>query len=299
MKSKKLEKIVLFLNGSRGLAVLDVLVRSGYDIAAIVTPPNNKTLSARIKRNYDSCLHLEISDVNGLNAIRYFSYLEPSIFIIAGFSSIFGSNLLAVPKFGTLNLHAGKLPEYRGGSPLNWQMINGELSAGISVIQADAGIDTGQVLAEAFIPIQAETTIADLHQEANTLFPKLVTDALSKIRNKESGRIQSDLNARYWHQRNDADGQLFFQTMTVNQVDVMVRALTRPYPGAWCSYKEKVCRVFAVEVPQFVLMGVPGRICYIQGMGPYVVCADRAVLLCEYQFENGGTPKLCHGDHLL
>lgn len=299
MKQNKLENIVLFLNGTRGLAVLDVLVQLGYDISAIVTPPNIKNLSVAIKRKYNKLNHLEISDVNDFHAIGHLSSLEPSVFIIAGFSSIFRSDLLAVPKFGTLNLHAGRLPEYRGGSPLNWQMINGELSAGISVIQTNSEIDTGRVLAEALIPIEATTTIADLHQEANILFPKLVINALSQIRNRASGRVQSDINARYWHQRNDADGKLSFQAMTVKQIDLMVRALTRPYPGAWCLYKDKVLRVFAVEVPKFVLMGVPGRICHVQGVGPYVVCADRAVLLCEYQLENGGCPKLHHGDRLL
>lgn len=298
MQKKDLKNIVLFLNGDRGVAVFNALCDAGYNFSAIVTPPNVTLNPSNFVPEYKYCTHLELSNVNNPKSIDILSSFEPSVFIVAGFSSIFGAELLSVPSYGTLNLHAGRLPEYRGGSPLNWQLINGELYAGISVIKADLGIDTGHVLAEALIPITERSTIAELHNKANSLFPKLVMDALCCIRNKDAGRVQTEEYARYWHQRSDADGRLSFQNMTAIQIDRMVRALAKPYQGAWCTYNDKVLRVFSVEVPKFVLMGVPGRVCFIQGVGPYVVCSDSAVLLSEYHIENGGVTKLRHGDHL-
>jgi len=294
-----LKNIVIFLNGDRGKAVLKVLIQAGYDVIAVVTPLNvdPRALQPTIKDS--ACAHLTISNVNDPDSIDQLASLQPSIFIIAGFSSIFSPALLAVPRFGTLNLHAGKLPEYRGGSPLNWQLINGEPRAGISVIQADVGIDTGRVLAEKFIPIDSETTISDLHQKANALFPKVVLDALACIERGESGRPQLEHLARYWHQRSDADGKISFREMTASQADLMVRALTRPYLGAWCFYQNKVLRIFAVKIPSFVLRGVPGRVCFIQGTGPYVVCGDRAILLTDYEIENKKVENIRHGEYLL
>jgi methionyl-tRNA formyltransferase len=178
-------------------------------------------------------------------------------------------------------------------------LINGESRAGISVIQADVGIDTGRILAEGYVPIGFETTIFDLHQKANTLFPTLVLDALALIERGESGRPQVEDLAKYWHQRSDADGKISFREMAATQVDLMVRALTRPYSGAWCFYENKVLRIFAAESPSFVLKGVPGRLCYIQGAGPYVVCSDKGILLTDYEIEDSKAEKIRHGNYLF
>jgi len=294
-----LERIVCFINGDRGVAVLSSLILAGYKVVAVVT-----TSQKRVELNpqaTNNCVfeQLEVSNVNDPDVISELSLLSPSIFIVAGFSHIFGSALLGVPRFGTLNLHAGRLPQYRGGSPLNWQLINGESQAGISVIQADDGIDTGRILAEDWIPIDPETTILELHKKANILFPKLVLEALACIERGESGCPQLEDLASYWHQRSDADGKISFREMTASQVDLMVRALTRPYPGAWCFYHNKLLRIFSVKIPNFVLRGVPGRLCFIQGRGPYVICSDRAVLLTEYKIESATSESLSHGDYLL
>lgn len=116
-----------------------------------------------------------------------------------------------------------------GGSPLNWQLINGEDSAGLSVLRVDIGIDTGPIMAETTFPIGIRDTIADLHRKANERFPALVEIALAKLVSKDSGgQVQCEIGAQYWHQRSDADGHLDFARMTAAQVDRAVRATTHP-----------------------------------------------------------------------
>lgn len=293
-----MRNIVFFLNGERGLSVVEAVVEAGHDVVAVVTPPGlDSGFVARLTKSAPSAL-LELSNVNEPHSVSRLSFLNPSLFIVAGFSTVFRPPLLKVPLFGTLNLHAGKLPEYRGGSPLNWQLINGEQEAGISVIQADDGIDTGPVLGSAVIPIESDTTISDLHLQANALFPKLVLGAIRAVEAGETGARQMEESAAYWHQRSDLDGRIFFRDMTAKQVDLFVRALTKPYGGAWCDYQNKVLRIFLVEIPSVVLKGAPGRICFIQGRGPYVICADRGVLLTDYAIENDETSELRHGSYL-
>lgn len=293
-----MKNLVLFLNGERGLKVLEALVLAGHHLVAVVTPPNLDLSLTKVLTEGRFWSHLEVSDVNDPLSVGRLRSLNPLLFIVAGYSTIFRAPLLEVPELGTLNLHAGKLPEYRGGSPLNWQLINGEDQAGISVLHADAGIDTGPVLASGFIPIDSTTTIADLHSQANAMFPRLVLDAIASIEAGTTGAEQLNSCASYWHQRNDADGKLDIRSMTARQVNLFVRALSQPYPGAWCIYEEEVLRIFSVEVPEFDLRGVPGRICFIQGHGPYVVCADRAVLLTDYKLEDQKNVRLRHGTYL-
>ena len=293
-----MERIVFFFNGERGLAVLKAVLDAGHDVVAVVTPPAmDAGFIDRLTEEWPGG-RIELSNVNEPHSISRLTSLDPSLFIVAGFSTIFHAPLLDVPLFGTLNLHAGKLPEYRGGSPLNWQLINGEKEAGISVIQADSGIDTGPVMASAFIPIESGTTITDLHRQANDLFPKLVLDAIKAVEAGETGSRQVDVSAAYWHQRSDLDGRIIFRHMTAKQVDLATRATTKPYDGAWSVYQKKVLRIFSVEIPRFRLKGVPGRVCFIQGQGPYVICADQGVLLTTYSIENSETLKLRHGTYL-
>jgi len=288
-----MKDIFVLLNGSRGLGVVEALVAEGHHVAAMIVPekmtscdPIGLRLGVAIWR---------VADVNAPAFIADLAGRSPALIVIAGFSTIVKAPFLAIPRLGAINLHAGRLPQYRGGSPLNWQMINGEATAGLSVLFVGEGIDDGPVLREATIPIAATDTIADLHEKANRLFPKMVLRAIADI---EAGaprpKPQDEAAAAYWHQRSDADGAIDWRAWPAARVERFVRALTRPYPGAQCRRGGDIVRVFAVASPPLPLRGTPGRVCFIQGQGPYVVCADQAVLLTDYSVAS----PLRHGDIL-
>ena len=291
--------IHVFLNGDRGLPVVDALHDGGHRIDSIVVP-EDKTVAGLRELCDDRKIRRDgVRDVNDAAFLDRVRATDPNLFVVAGFSTIFKPELIDLPRLGTINLHGGPLPRYRGGSPLNWQLINGESTAGISVIRMDAGIDSGPVLAEASFPIRPCDTIADLHREANLRFPRLVLDAVASLeRDAGAGRAQDAGAACYWHQRSDADGKLDVTRLSAAEVDRMVRALTRPYPGAFFHAGGRKVRVFAVTVPDLMLRGVPGRICWIERRGPYLVCADRAVLITDYLIEGEPAQRLRHGQHV-
>ena len=295
-----MQDIVVFLNGSRGIEVIKELIKSGHGISACVVP--QKKIYDQVQREIEniSLNCLRVDNVNSHDVILHLKGYNAKLFIIAGFSTIFSENLINLPKLGTMNLHAGRLPNYRGGSPLNWQIINGEPKATISVIKVDQGIDTGEILQEEEIVIDSSTDIRDLHKEANKLFPKLMSNVISKIdKNHDlSGRRQNSKDAAYWHQRNDSDGHLNFKKMDCFQVSCFVRALTSPYPGAWSYLFDKKVRILKVEIPDFDLFGVSGRICYIQKKGPYIICKDKGILIKKYLIENNPNLSLKNGQYL-
>ena len=203
---------------------------------------------------------------------------------------------MEIPRLGAINLHAGKVPEYRGGSPLNWQIINNEEYAGLSILYLQSGIDCGDVLATTSLPIQATDTIVSLHQKANELFPGLVLGVLRKF---DQGHFeatpQSQDGACYWHQRTDLDGKLNPREMTAAKVNNVVRALTRPYPGAWAFCEDEVIRIFSVSIPSTDLRGTPGRVCFVSGRGPYLICKDKSLLLEDYVMSGGKGSRLQNG----
>ena len=177
-----MDKIVIFLSGERGIKTMEAVSNAGHKVCAVFVPPN-KLQASYITRQ---CMAIgaeliSAGNVNDEASVSQLSAFKPNLVIIAGFSQILTKDVLDVPVFGVINLHAGRLPNYRGGSPLNWQIINGEKFAGLSVIRTDDGIDTGDILGECTIDFTLKMTISELHAEANLKFPELVCEVLEKF----------------------------------------------------------------------------------------------------------------------
>ena len=157
---------------------------------------------------------------------------EYDLAVVAGSDYILTEKEIAKPKFGTVNCHAGKLPEYRGGSPLNWAIINGEKTVTATVLQMDRGIDTGNILRETTTPLGAHATISDLHAVVNLASPKMVLEVVEGLSAEApvTPRLQSTDSPRYWPQRTAADSEITLD-MPPAQVYNKVRACRDPYPA--------------------------------------------------------------------
>lgn len=277
--------IVIYLNGERGLATLEGIVADGHGVLRAVVPAKLEGSDIAERAGATGAVVEAVADVNDPEFVSALSALKPQLGLIAGYSTIFKTPLIETPARGTINLHAGRLPQYRGGSPLNWQIINGEKTAGISIIRIDEGIDTGPVLAKAEFPIEATDTIADLHGKANRLFPELV---LGVVRSMDDGTLtetpQDEAEAHYWRQRKPADGRIDWQGMTARQVHDLVRAVTRPYPGAFTEWDGKQVRVFGTELAENGFDGEPGCVSRSEG-GPAVACSEGAVLFTDFDID--------------
>ena len=197
-KSHSVDTIALFCNGDRGLALLDLLSDTASNLHVITPKKHSQTPLFREQLSSRSLAGIhQLDNVNSKSSIALLDNISADLHVVAGFSQIFRKTLLAVPRLGTINLHGGPLPHYRGGSPLNWQLINGEDAIGISCILMDSGIDTGPVLAEGFFPTSPDTTIRDVHAQANNLFPRLLKTAIENllISGSAAGREQNDAKA--------------------------------------------------------------------------------------------------------
>jgi len=296
-----MENVILYISGERGVSVLQRLVSSKHRVRSVVVPgPISTNIDYRqICDQYGIVLKV-VEDVNS-EAYRQSLLSDdlPDIGIICGFPTIFRDQLIPIPKYGTINLHAGKLPEYRGGSPLNWQLINGEKEITISVIQVDSGIDTGPILAEHKFPVSLNDDISDVHKAANNAFPNLVESVLDQMeKDGVDGRPQVIEEGCYWHQRNIADGRISWREATSTQVHDLVRALTKPYPGAFSYLGHRKVVIYKTSLPTKKIMGTPGHVCWVQGDGPFVICRDRGIRLEEYEILGAGSLRLHSGSIL-
>lgn len=213
-----MKNIVLFGRDHRALAVREALLAAGHNILWWYSVPDRD-------RDWEKALSA--------------SGREISLGVVANWPLKLRPEVLAIPKYGWINCHAGPVPTYRGGSPLNWQIINGETHMGLSLLQLDEGLDTGPVISRTWFRLEKHQTIADAHILANEWFGEAVAACVTTLdRWPESHQsIPQDAYSglgepRTWPQRNDDMGGIDL-SWPAEKVVNFVRALTHPYPGAW------------------------------------------------------------------
>jgi methionyl-tRNA formyltransferase len=278
--------ILFFGNSVRGLSTLRELIRLKTNIVGVII--ENKSCYDEIKELAETndikfYYNLKVNDENFIKDIKK---IDIDWFFVAGFSQIFKKDLLNVPKKGSINLHAGPLPRYRGSSPLNWAIINGEIETGVSIIKMDEGIDTGQIIAQKNFPIDIKDTIQDVHKKAIKAFVALIPKVLKKIQTQTSFETQDDSKAAYFGLRKPEDGIVDFKTLKALQVYNKIRALTHPYPGAFSYLNKKKIFMWSSELLNEDITGTPGEVHSTNNKGAIVICKDKALLIKTVQEEN-------------
>ena len=271
-------RVLLFLNGNRGLELYKELVKHRINIVGIVSTNKNLVSDMLVPV-------VTLKDKNWTKITKFITSKKPDLGIVAGFSHILPNDILKIPRYGFWNLHAGSVPKYRGGSPLNWQLINGEVRAGLSILKMTPGIDDGPILSSTNFKIEDTDTILDLHIRANKLFPLLLLPLLSNLpESLRKSKVQSRIGARYWHQRNERDGQIDWINSNSQQVYNFVRAISKPYPGAFGVITgRREIRIWQVKIDENHVDGVPGRVVKLKD-GFHVPCGGGgSVLLLEFE----------------
>lgn len=285
-------KIVFLGNGNRGVSCLQALHDSGCDIClAVAHPPSQGQWYASVA---------ELAEKLGIECIRpeklddretaeKLKSCNAGVFVAAGYGMILKQSTIEIPKIMAINLHAGKLPEYRGSSPMNWSLINGESSFTLSIIRLDSGVDTGDVIMDKTFPIGPDDTIRDLHKIATEEYPPMLLEVLKSI---EKGtytlRKQDDSIAGYYPLRFPEDGLVAWDVLTAQQVHNRVRALTEPYPCAFTYYKGRKVKLLSSELSNNNYFGEPGRIYQKTNKGLLVCAAERCLWITKAVFDDSG-----------
>ena len=222
-----------FFNGERGLEVLKQFNNKKFKILNVFVA--KKFLKPHILKNISKKINFELID-NLNQQIIIDTLKNVDIALSCGFPLIFKKSIINLPRLGFLNCHAGILPKYRGGSPLNWQLINCEKTFGISVIKVNHKVDGGDIFSERKFIIKKDYDINKLHKIANKNFPQMIMEAIKKIVDNKKPKKQRKKGI-IWKQRNKNDSKFDFKTKTFSQADRFVKALQHPYPNAFFYFK--------------------------------------------------------------
>lgn len=298
-------RIVFFGNNRRGAFVLRHLVERGLAPVAVVADPafaEREDWYAWLGGEAKA-LGLPLLAPERINTRAFRARIaewDPELFLLCGYSKIVGRKLLAVPKVGAINLHAGKVPEYRGAAPLNWALIHGEREIGLSVLEVDAGIDTGPILAQARFDVGPDDTIADVVERVGPLYGELLDELLPRI--EAAGRLEGipqDPTEGFWcTKRTREDGRVLWDRQGAEEVHNLVRALTRPYPGAFCRYDGEEVVLLRTRRTPLRYYGVPGRIARRdpESGSVVVIARDRGIEItrCELRGEERRPCEVFH-----
>jgi len=293
---------------------LKMLVDEGYEIVAVVTQPDKpkgrgKKLSSPPIKEYaveNGIPVLQPEKVKTPEFINKIRSLEPDLLVTAAYGKILPGELLNIPRYGCINVHASLLPKYRGAAPINWAIINGESKTGITTMQTDIGMDTGDILLKDEIEITEDITAGELEEKLAELGAETLKKTLEKLKEGNLQRIpQKHSEASYAPMLSKEIGLINWEK-TSCEIHNLVRGVN-PWPGAYTFYKGRRIKIWKTKnienwsancSTQLNDNGVddklPGTICSTTKDGIVVKCGRGYVLLLELQFD--GAKKLCTGD---
>jgi len=261
---------------------LKILHKSGYEIVLVVTQPDRpkgrgrKVLPAPVKR-VALDLGFDISQPRSIKTpefVKQVKRLRPDIIVVVAFGHILTTDILSLPRMGTINIHASLLPKYRGPAPIQWAIINGEKETGVTAMLMNAGLDTGDILLTAKTEITPDDNSAGLHDRLSELGADLL---LKTIKSLESADIkpvpQNHEQASYAPLLTKTDGHIDWKK-PAHLLETFIRGMT-PWPGAYTFHGEKRLRIFRARLivtevgdpPGTVIKGFSDELRIVTGKG--------------------------------
>ncbi len=247
---------------------LEALIQKGHRILAVVTQPDRpkgrgrKQVPSPVKElavthQIKVLQPQKVSDDHFCDQIRE---MEPDMAIVVAFGQILKENLLTIPGWGVINIHASLLPKYRGAAPIQWAILNSESKTGLTVMRMDEGLDTGPILFQKEVPILEDETAGQLHDRLSQLAGQVIIEALTDMAKTQVKEIPQDDSLASYASKIERRDSLVDWKQPATKISCLIRALD-PRPGAFTLLEGKQIKLFSsTVVERSGLDGVPGRV---------------------------------------
>ncbi|ETK17712.1 bifunctional UDP-glucuronic acid decarboxylase/UDP-4-amino-4-deoxy-L-arabinose formyltransferase [Pseudomonas sp. FH4] len=284
-------KAVVFAYHDIGCAGIEALLNAGYEIAAVFThadDPKENTFYgsvAQLCARHGIPVHAP-EDANHPLWVERVAKLNPDFIFSFYYRNLLGEALLATARQGAFNLHGSLLPKYRGRAPANWVLVNGETETGVTLHRMVKRADAGAILAQQTVMIERSDTGLTLHAKLREAATQLLRDALPQLaQGKLSETAQDESQATCFGRRTPADGKLHWQK-PAEQLFNLVRAVTQPYPGAFCAVGEHKLIVWQAEVVKGNEGQAPGRVISVNPLR--IACGEDSLVINFGQRNDNG-----------
>ena len=285
-------RIVFMGTPDFSVPALKALVEAGHQVIAVVTQPDKpkgrgkevQMTPVKIQAMEYGIPVYQPAKVREASFVEVLKGLEADVYVVIAFGQILPKAVLELPKYGCINIHASLLPKYRGAAPIQWCVIDGERETGITTMMMDVGLDTGDMLEKAVIPIEEKETGGSLHDKLSMAGGDLILSTLKKL---EEGTLvrtpQTDEGTCYAKMLTKSLGDIDWNQGAVS-IERLIRGLN-PWPRAYTMWNGKTIKIWAADViagreaADFLSeSGVPAE----TGTAPgTVVCSDkRGLVVC-------------------
>lgn len=274
------------------VGTLEAIVEAGHEVVGVVTQPDKpkgRGKNMQFTPVKEKALEYNLSVYQPLRAreesfIEQLRGMQPDVIIVVAFGQILPKAILEMPKYGCINVHASLLPKYRGAAPIQWAVIDGEKESGVTTMQMNEGIDTGDILKKKVITLDEKETGGSLFDKLADAGAKLLIDTLKEV---EKGTItrtkQNDAEATHAKMLDKTLGEIDF-TKSAEEIERLIRGLN-PWPSAYTGLGGKTLKIWDANVVDKEVEGQPGEIVEITKENIYVKTGKGLLELEEVQLE--------------
>ncbi len=285
-------RIVFFGTPSFAIPTLQGLLEGPDKVVGVVTQPDRE--KGRGRKVVISPVK-EFALQHGLNPLqpekakeeafqKALRDLQPDLMVVVAYGQILPKSILNIPKYGAVNVHASLLPKYRGAAPIAWAILNGENVTGVTTMVMDEGMDTGDILLQAEVPVGSDDTCQILHDRLASLGTRLLIETLERMKQGNIQPIPQDPSkATYAPPLKKEDGHIDWKR-DADEIDRQVRALN-PWPGAFTGLDGRLLRIYKGAVREKPLTGKTGSVVWVGADFIEVEAGRNAYIIKEVQLE--------------
>ncbi len=283
-------KAIVFAYHNIGCVGIERLIEAGFQIEAVFTHADDPNENVWFRSVAETASKYAIpvfapENVNHPLWVERIRRMEPDVFFSFYYRGMLKQELLDIPKKGAFNLHGSLLPKYRGRCPINWAVVNGETETGVTLHKMVVKADAGDIVAQEKFPIDDNDTALDVHKKAAAAADALLARVLPSILDGTwTAAPQNEAEAAVYGGRKPADGLIDWNA-SAKSIRNLVRAVTKPYPGAFSFFASKKYLFWDVTVVPAEKTAPAGSILSLDPLT--IACGQDALRINFAQAENG------------
>jgi methionyl-tRNA formyltransferase len=266
-----------------------------FEVEAVLTQPDKpkgrgkKVAMSEVKEaalNHGLTVYQPVNLRKDEVLIKVLKDMKPDFIVVVAYGQILSKEVLDIPKYGCINLHASLLPKYRGAAPINWAIIRGEKMSGNTTMLMDVGLDTGDILLKSEVPITDSMTAGELHDILKEDGAELLIETLRKLAEGKVVRQRQENWDGFYASMLNKEMAAIDWTRSNNEIHNLVRGLN-PWPIAYTHYKDSVMKIYSSVVLGSESASKAGTIADVSKEGIRVSCGQGEIMIKKVQFPGG------------
>ena len=285
-------KIVFMGTPDFAVGALEALIEAGHEVVAVVTQPDKPkgrgkemqmtpVKACAVKHNIEVFQPIKIKTPEAVEVLKGY---QADLFVVAAFGQILSKEILDMPKYGCVNIHASLLPKYRGAAPIQWAILDGEKETGVTIMQMNEGLDTGDMLTKVIVPIEDTDTGESLFDKLAEAGAKLLVETIPQM---EAGTLhaeaQDDAKSTYAKMIKKEMGHMDWEKEAV-VLERLVRGMNS-WPSAYTYLNGKTLKVWEASVEESASNAAVGEVVEVTKDSIKVQTGKDLLVLKQIQLE--------------